>query len=288
MTTRDLYGRCYRVRFDSFVYDSRDNPNGTLAVAFEVTKTLYVQANTGAVTLTNLNQSHRTHLAALRQARRRLRVELWAGYGNDPPLLFVGDLRGFTDNTTNNLETTTKIEGTDGGYKITDTRFSRSYPEGTDIRTPVQDMVRALSLGDGNLRELGAFVLGGRTTLATSKTFHGLCSDQLTRFLRSMGITWSIQNGAVQLLRYGATLQRTGVMLSKTTGLISAAYVDRRTVKVVAFLIPEIAPGYRIGIDSERVQGWFRVHSVKYAGDSHGGDWLCEVECRIPRPVTPY
>lgn len=283
--TTTLYDRNYRVRFDDLVFDSRDGQ--TLAVTFEVTKTLYVQANTGSVTLVNLNETHRTRLAALRQARRRIRVELWAGYGNDIPLLFVGDLRGFEDKG-EGVEATTKVEGTDGGYKITDSRFSRTYAAGVDVRVPIQEMVRSLSLGDGNLNEVGRLQLGNYTTLQRPKSFHGLASDQLTRYLRSLGYTWSIQNGAIQILRNGATLARTGVRLNRGTGLIEAHYVDRRTVRIVSFLIPEIAPGYRIIVESQRVSGDFRVHSVKYSGDSFGGDWVCEIECRIPRPITPY
>jgi len=286
MTTRDLYNRCYRVRFNDLVFDSTVDGE-TLQCVFEVQKTLYSMANTGSVTLYNLNESHRTELARLRQSRRRIRVEIWAGYGTDPPLLFVGDLRQFED-MGEGTETTTKVSGVDGGYKITDQRWSRTYPAGVDVRVPVRDLVRALSLGDGNLNEVGALQLGNYTTLPRPKSFHGLASASLTAFLRGLGYTWSIQNGAVQILRNGATLQRTGVRLSPGTGLIEAHYLDRRTVRIVAFLIPEVAPGYRITVDSQRVSGDFRVHSVKYSGDSFGGDWICEIECRIPRPITPY
>jgi len=286
MSTLDLFNRCYRVRFNDLVFDSRE-PGGALAVKFEVTKTLYSMANTGSVTLTNLNESHRTRLAALRQSRRRIRVELWAGYGNDPSLIFVGDLRGFEDSA-EGVEASTKVFGTDGGYKITDTRFTRSYAEGVDIRVPVRDLARSLSLGDGNLNELGLLQLGNYTTLPRPKSFHGLASKSLTEFLRGLGHTWSIQNGAIQILRNGTALARTGVRLNKDTGLIEAHFVDRRTVRILSFLIPELAPGYRITVDSQRVSGDFRVHSVKYSGDSWGGDWLCETECRIPRPLTPY
>lgn len=284
--TTTLYDRNYRVRFDDLVFDSRENGN-TLAVVFEVQKTLYSMANTGSVTLCNLNESHRARLAALRQARRRIRVELSAGYGQDIPLLFVGDLRGFEDKG-EGVEATTKVEGVDGGFKITDSRFSRTYAAGVDIRVPVRDLVRSLTLGDGNVNELGLLQLGNYTTLPRPMSFHGLASDQLTRFLRGLGYTWSIQNGAVQILRNGATLARTGVRLSRSSGLIEAHYVNRRTIHIVSFLIPEIAPGYRVIVDSQRVSGDFRVHSVKYSGDSFGGDWLCEIECRIPRPITPY
>lgn len=286
MTTFDLMNRCYRVRFNDLVFDSSVDGE-TLQVVFEVQKTLHSSANTGSVTLTNLNATHRTELARLRQARRRIRVEVWAGYGTDPPLLFTGDLRQFEDMRAG-TETTTKVAGVDGGFKITESRWSRSYPAGVDVRVPVRDLVRSLSLGDGNLNEVGALQLGNYTTLQRPKSFHGLASASLTQFLRGIGYTWSIQNGAVQILQNGSVLRRTGVRLTTATGLIDAHYVDRRTVRVLSFLIPEIAPGYRITVDSQRVSGDFRVHSVKYSGDSWGGDWICETECRIPRPITPY
>ena len=286
MPTRDLYGRSYKVRFDDLVFES-SREGETLQVSFSVEKTLYSGANTADVSLFNLNETHRSRFARMRQDRRRIRVEVWAGYTDNPPLLFIGDLRGFED-TGEGTETTTKISGLDGGQKLTDTRWSRSYRSGTDVRVCVQDLVRSMSLGDGNLNSIGELQLGNRTQLTRPKTFHGLASAQLTSFLRSMGYSWSVQNGSVQILRNGSTLQRTGVRLNATTGLISAQYVDRRTVKVISYLIPEIAPGYSIIVESKRVTGDFRIHSVKYSGDSWGGDWICEIECRIPRPVTPY
>lgn len=286
MTTREIWNRSYVVRMDDLVFDSRTGE--TLYMDFEVTKTLYVQANTGSLTLYNLNQSHRTRLAQFRQNRRRIRMEIRAGYGNDPPLLFIGDVRpvGFEDYG-DGTETTTKVSGTDGGPKITETRFSRTYPEGTDLRIPVRDLARSLSIGDGNLSEIGTLSLGSYTALPRPLTVSGLASTELTELLRGAGYTWSIQNGAIQILRNGATLNRTGVSLSPSTGLVSAAYVDRRTVKVISHLIPEVAPGYSINVESERVTGAFRVHSVKYAGQTDG-EWSCEIECRIPRAIVPY
>jgi len=289
MTTTTLFDRCWKIRVGELVFDSKAAT--PIHIEFEVTKTLYVMANTAKLTVSNLNAEHREQFARLRHAatrtgRRRIRVEIHAGYGSDPALLFVGDVRGFIDEQ-NGTETITTFEGSDGGPLITEQRFSRTYRAGTNVTTPIREMVEALSIGEGNLREINAIQLGPYQTLPRPKTFHGLVSKSLTDYLASLGFRWSIQNGAVQILRNGATLARTGVRLTRETGLIEAHYVDWRTVHIQSFLIPELAPGYRIIVESERVNGDFRVHSVKYGG-AWDGDWTAEVECVIPRPLTPY
>lgn len=286
MVTTTLFKRNWKFRLDRYVYDSRETDT-PIQIAFEVTKTLYSFASIGKLTASNLNAEHRAELARLRHNRRRIRVEIHAGYGEDTSLLFIGDVRGFTDEP-NGTEALTTVEGSDGGPLITERRIARTYAAGTLVTTPVFDMVDALGIGEGNSRELLGATLRGYPTLPRPKTFTHLVSQELTGYLRSMGYTWSIQNGAVQILRHGATLARTGVRLTPETGLISAHYVDRWTIKVVSFLIPEVCPGYRIIIESERVTGDFRVHEVKYSGDSFGGDWICEITCRVPRPLLPY
>jgi len=285
MTT--LFNRKWRVRLDTTVFEQPTEGEG-LQIAFEVTKTLYGSPNHGSVTVFNLNREHRAELARLRQRRRRIRVELFAGYVTDPPLLFVGDLRGF-DDAPGDTETQVTVEGDDGGRKITEQRVSLTFPTGTPVASVVHSLVRALDLGDGNLQEFDATTrLGDHGTIQRPKVFHGSASKELTDFLKSVGYSWSIQNGAVQILKNGATLNRTGVRLNTSTGLVSASYVDRRTVKVMSLLIPEVYPGRGVIVESQRVNGSFRVHSVKYSGDSFGGDWACEIECRIPRAIVPF
>lgn len=289
MTT--LFNRKWKVRLNTLTFESPAEGDG-LQIAFEVTKSLYVAPNVCSLTVYNLNRQHRGELARLRrELRRRIRVELFAGYDSDPPLLFIGDLRGFDDTPgerTRLPESAVKVEGTDGGFKITEQRVSLSFRAGTPVTVVVHRLAEALSLGDGNLSELSGVQLGDYSTLQRPLAVHGLASRELTGFLRSLGYTWSIQNGLIQVLRNGAVLNRTGVRLNPDTGLIAASYVDRRTIKIQSFLIPEVIPGRNVIVESQRVQGSFRVHSVKYAGDSFGGDWTCDIECRVPRPLTPY
>jgi len=220
--TRELWKRCYRLRMGEIVFDSRRGE--TIHFDFEVSKTLYSQANTASLTFYNLNESHRTALAQFRETRRRIRLEISAGYGEDPSLLFIGDVRpvGFKDYG-EGTETITTVEGTDWGDRITENRVSRTYPEGTDLRTPVRDLVAALSLGEGNLSEMGALTLGSYTSLPRPYTFHGLASAELSAYLTSLGFTWSVQNGALQVLRNGSALNRRGILLNPSTGLIGAA-----------------------------------------------------------------
>lgn len=286
MTTHALYRRRWRVRLGDLVFSSPEAGEG-LGISFEVEKQLW-GANKGKVTVYNLNRTHRASLAGLYRARRRIRVELSAGYGTDePPLIFVGDLRGF-DDSPSGVDTTATVEGVDGGQKIAASRISQTFPEGSSVAYVAQTIARAMLLGDGNIRDLNGATLGGNATLPRPIVCHGLASAELTAFLRSLGFSWSIQNGAIQVLRGSAPLRRSAIRLNPSTGLIEASYTDRRTIRVLSFLIPEIAPGVPVIVESQRVNGDFRAHAVKFSGDSRAGDWIADIQLRVPRPLTLY
>ena len=281
--TETLFNRRWVVRVNNLVFDSLE---GSVDIAFKVNRTLFSSANVGSVTLFNLNATHRAEIARLRQERRRIRVELSAGYGEaTPPLLFVGDVRGYED-TSEIPETTTRIFGVDGGVKISEQRFTKTYFENTPLAQPIYDLCRALDIGEGNAR-LIEYRFNGQTRLQRPYVMHGLASRELSRYLARLGCSWSIQSGNIQVLRHGQVLRSRGVLLSPETGLVSARYVDRRTIEIVSALIPEILPGYRVLVESQRVRGDFRVHAVEYFGETRG-EWACKIECRVPRTTTPY
>lgn len=278
----DTFNRNWRIQLGDIQFPA--TPGGpSLEIQFEVTKSLW-GGNKASLTVFNLSEEHRGAISRLRQRRRRIRVEISAGYGEgeDPPLLFVGDLRFMTVLPPSGGDNSVTIEGTDGGTKIMDSRFSKSFPANTPVFGVVAELVDSLGIGRGNLSEFTrSLTFRGRERIPRPVTFHGTSAKALDGFLESLGYRWSIQNGAFQLLANGHALQRSAVLLSGDTGLISASWGDRFHAKALCFLNPDIYPGRLLDIRGSAVDGGFRTNTVKYAGDSFGGDWTCDIEARV-------
>jgi hypothetical protein len=103
----------------------------------------------------------------------------------------------------------------------------------------------------------------------------------MRRVLRSLGLTYSIQNGVLQVLRRGQALQNTAVRLVPGSGLVD--YPSRSADgKVLAkcLLIPDIYPGRKVSFDVPGLSGFFRIREAKYTGDTAGQDWYASIICQ--------
>ena len=250
---------------------------------FEVVKKLGHAPNTCKITLFNLTESLRGELAQL----SRVRVRIVAGYVGDSAVIFNGDLRHVTTGRSD-TDILTVIEGNDGGAAYLTARINQSFAPGAAISTVVRACVSAMGLGLGNAAAAIAgarFEQGRGTSFGAGTTLSGSASRELTEVLRSVGMTWSIQNGAVQLLQRGEATRRTAVLLNERTGLLGSPHAERDgRVKAMMLLIPGVGPGQQLRIESEFVTGNFRVREAKFSGETDGEDWsiLTDNEPLIP------
>ncbi len=252
-------------------------------IQFDVVKKLGRSPNTCKLTLFNLAASLRGELAQL----ARVRVILEAGYVGDSAVIFNGNLRHVTTSRSD-TDILTVIEGNDGGAAYLTARVNQSFAPGASIETVVRACVSAMGLGLGNTAAAiqGArFDAGRGRSFEAGTTLSGSASRELTEILRSLGMTWSIQNGAVQLLQRGEATRRTAVLLNSTTGLLGSPHAERDgRVKAAMMLIPGVGPGQRVRLESEFVEGAFRVREAKFSGETDGNDWsiLTELEPLFP------
>lgn len=97
----------------------------------------------------------------------------------------------------------------------------------------------------------------------------------MTDLCRSAGLEWSIQDGCLQLLNIGEALSTNeAIQLDSSTGLIGSPSVDSQGVlEFTTLLIPGIAPGVLVDMDSLFVKGGYRIEKVRYQGETVGQDW---------------
>lgn len=254
-----------------------------LDVVFEAERSTQRSANTAKVVLFNLNPQHR---AAVQQLEKDDEVSIEAGYAGSIGEIFRGNIRD-GNSTRNGPDWATTVEAGDGEVALRSARINESFPAGTALETVMRRLTTKLGVGKGNSIEKLArsFVAQGRqlgNEFLEGTAVSGSVADQLTSMFDSVGLEWSVQNGAMQVLDKGGALDRTAVLLNKSTGLVGSPEVGKDGVlKVVALLQAEVFPGRKISVEAKGIGGSiFTVRRVKYTGDTAGQPWYVEIEAK--------
>lgn len=272
-----VYGRRWRVQVGTL-------DTGVLDVKFKVNRSLYSRAGTCELEIANLSPDHRHELVTAR--RYHTFVEVQAGYIDGMSLLFRGDLRKAIPSR-DGTDWVVKVTAGDGEHAIRTARVSRSFSPGTSVGAVVQHIAETMGVGIGNAREaLRSARLGeGESVFPEGTVLYGSAAAELTRLCAAARLTWTVQDGNLQVLPLGGALERTALVLGPDTGLIgSPEIVNRRTVNVKALLIPGLVPGQQVILNSAIVTGTWRITEAEYAGDTEGPDWNASLVLHRPLP----
>jgi hypothetical protein len=287
----DLKGRTYRLRIAGLEFEDLD-------ITAQIKKSLRPEPNCASITIHNLSPEHQRQIEQLnlydpkrikgqhRDPRKpkvsgnvpkvgRIPVELEAGYvTTGRHLIFRGDLRRAITNTSDGTATT-EIEGEDGGRSVLSSRVSQSFPAGTTRLVVVKACAEALGLGLGNIIQV-AHLLQQPYTSGTVIT--GSAAAELGGVLRRAGVTYSIQNGVLQFLAAGQGLDVQAFYLDENTGMVGAPELDSSgQVVVTCLLLPTIAPGAFVQLQSQKTQGVYKVQTVEYDLDLAGQPWYAKL-----------
>jgi hypothetical protein len=247
-----------------------------LRVQFVVEKTIGSEPNMGDVTMTNLAEQSRGQVVA-----KPLYVRLDAGYDGALERVFTGDLLwGRSTKVGADWETALQLRDGDRAFRFA--RVTRSYRGGVSARDAVVEAARAMGLtvklSPAAERELGA-------QFASGLTLSGTASTELSRLLGPFGMSWSIQDGRLQVLRADELRADQAVVVSEDTGMIGVPELGpplrrggRPVVLVKMQLYPRVTPGGKVRIESRTVRGTFKALRIIHTGDTHGESWETSVE----------
>ncbi len=266
----------------------------SLSVAFSIERSLKPEPNTAEIQIWNLNADHRSQLEEsgnppkgsgekgepLTQPKAGVPATIEAGYEAQTSLIFSGTLRTvFTVREGPDLITT--LQTGDGEKQYQRSRISLSLAPATPNTSVLQQIVKALGLGEGNLAAASALLLTLPPLFPQGGVLSGSSSQIMTRVSQSLGFEWSIQDGAVQLLQVSAPIQGTAVLLTPDSGLVGSPSIDSEGVLTAqCLLIPDIFPGRLLVLESERLSGNYRVEKCNYSGQSAGVEWYIDLEAK--------
>ena len=247
-----------------------------LRVMFNIEKQLTKEPNTCEIEISNLSEPTR---AALQQ--KPLKLFLSAGYEDSLKQIFAGDIR-WVESLRSRSGWTTKIQVGDGERAHRNSRSNKSFRGGASIRQVLKkitdDMGLKIPKNLDDVKELGGKIING-------EVLQGLSSKSLDRVLRSKGLSYSIQDEKLQVLRAGEVRQDIALVVAQETGLIgvpgfgSPPQKDQPAMlRLDSLLYPEIIPGIKLDVKSKTVEGEFRAERVTHVGDTHGNEWRTSVE----------
>lgn len=282
---RDLVINVGGLRIASRLLDETRNQLGIrqnditpiLKVTFKITKTLKKEPNKASVVLFNLKAENR---AALQGSKLPTVIE--AGYTDNISQIFSGNLE-FAENKKDGRTWITTLQAGDGSKEYKAARINTSLAGPVKVGDMLKTAALGLGINPGNLQsaiERGS-LRDGLKELTNGIVMSGKAEKSVDTVAKSMGLGWSIQDGALLFLGPNDLIGDQATVLSSTTGLVGSPEPgDKGIVKARSLLQPNLLPGHPIEINSLEVNGFFRIEKSLFTGDTRGGDWYVDMECK--------
>lgn len=255
-----------------FEIGSDDTP---LHISFSIQKSDLETQNTAKITVWNLNPQH---LAALN--KKDCVVSLKAGYGNRLSLIFAG-IVSFVSTTMDSADQKTEIEVVDNLVEIRDTYVSIAYQGVVSWKTIIDDISNQMGVAISYSYN-AAFV-----DIQNGFSFVGQAKNILKKGCECCGLSWSLQNGVLQIKKPGDVMSKEVYVLNADSGLIG--HPERVAIEdstsegkkeygwdVTYFLNAAIHIDDFVKLESKSITGYFRVYSTIAEGDNVSGDWICK------------
>lgn len=247
----------------------------SLRISFDISKSETESANTGTISIWNLNQEHQ-ELAETKDCL----VELFAGYENQPlPCIFKGYVT-FGNTVDDGADRRTDLECVDGRVETRDTFISKSYSGSVPCNNIIDDAASEMGLAVEYAEDVSF------SNIPNGYSVVGQATDALDKACASSGLQWTIDNGILKVKNKGGKMSSRCFVISPDTGLVgfprkvilSGDYANDDTVygyEIDYLLNGAIHVSDYLFLDSSKVSGYFMASEIHMSGDTHSGDWMC-------------
>jgi hypothetical protein len=241
-------------------------------------RSLKKEPNTLDLKIYNLSASTRGAMK-----RTGAKVVVLAGYARGSTgIIFSGEART-TDHVRASPDIVTHVQCADGEEALRFAVITAAFKPGVSAREVVSGITAAMGVNKGNAVEEVERVVGA--AFAAGVSFHGKAKDELDALLKKLGLTWSVQDGALLVLPAGGALPGDAVLISPDTGLVGSpdhATPDKKggpsLLRFRALMAPNLRCGSLVQLQSREIHGTYVVQRVVHSGDTHGGEWYSDVE----------
>lgn len=245
-------------------------------------------------------------------------VVLQGGYDNTGfGVIFEGTIKQFRVGRDNQTDTFVDIFAADGdkayNYGTVNQTLARGWTQEQAISTAIAAMA-GLGTPGGSVDTKG--LLGGTIPNARGKVLFGLARVKLRSATQTIGATWSIDNGKINVVPLTGYKPSDAVVLTAQTGLIGRVEQTNTGMLATSLLNPRIEVATLLKIDnrsvnriintsanpagiafnqragqpqllaSEAADGLYRVFVAEHEGDTRGGPWYTHITGLAVNPAT--
>lgn len=271
-----------RLRNQDFTGYTGNLSISNLRISFSVSKTLSWSANSATVRIWNISEDKRSRIKDYGD-----QITLRAGYREDAgeQLLFIGNTTQVS-HLFDQPEIITTLEAGDGESILNQKYISYSFEEGSTVREIIELVAERMGI---NISEFSIFP---NDIYRQGDSFTGMAKDALDKLCNRVNLTWSVQNGFLQILPKNQGSTKPPAEINADTGMIGIPqrFTSKRMNlynsniqtgwRVKTLLRPDINPGDRVRIKSVRadINGLFYVYSIRHEGDNYSPQWESTLE----------
>lgn len=278
---------------------------GELRVTFQTKKGDTETPNSAEVSIYNLSEA-----TASRMRREFTRVILQAGYQGNCSIIFDGGIRQSIRSRENGTDTVLTLVCADGDQAYNFATVNTTLAAGSTPADRVkvcQQQFEAKGVTAGHMPDLGG------AGLPRGKVMYGMGRKFMRDEAENTKTSWSIQDGALVMLKHAGTLPGEAVVLTHETGLVGTPEQTNEGITVRCLINPRLRIGGRIKLDNRSIQaaktdlkmsaqrppkmdsdGFYRILKVEFSGDTRGNDWYADMICiglddtsRLPLDMVP-
>jgi hypothetical protein len=266
-----------------------------LRIKFEVTKGDVQTPNATQITVYNLSED-----TVSRVQKEFTQVILQAGYESNFGVIFKGTIKQVTVGKENGTDTYITIAAGDGDIAYNSAVINTTLAAGSSLNDQLAAALSPLYASDitqGYIADLGG------QKLPRGKVMYGASRDHLRQITQYSKSSWSIQDGKAQVLTNTEVLPGSAFVLNSLTGLIGAPTITTDGLKGRCLLNPQLKIGSAVQIAEKDIQtaqtdtgttgdegtlnatlpatsiaadGFYRVLTTTYIGDTRGNDWYTD------------
>lgn len=242
------------------------------------------------------------------------RVVLQAGYEDAAfGVIFDGTIKQFRIGREDNITTYLDILAADGDIAYNFSTVSKTLAAGSTAQDRVAAAIAAMKPEGVEAGQLVYPSTGG--ILPRGKVLFGMAKAIVRQNTQTMGATWSIQNGKINIIPLDGYLPGEAVILNSKTGLIGRPEQTIDGIKAKCLLNPKIIVGGLVKINNKSINqtvqqdenaapvaynswanlqqfasvtadGLYRVYVAEHKGDTRGQEWYTDLICLTVDPVT--
>lgn len=236
-------------------------------ISFEVTKSVGSGLNKASIKIYNLSQTNINRLKKDEKDSKKIYIELKAGYSKIETI-FKGDVAsGICEDI--GADKAINLEAQDGLYASRST-FTCKTVKGDLTEHIINDFKDAKK---GKITE--------QTTLARPQVLVGNSMKLLEENLAS-GDNLYIENGVINITKPNEVTSSYIPVVSAVTGLLQSPKKAEKEIVFKTLLNPELRIGCLLELKSiyeEKLNGIYKVNTIKYSCDYEGQEWEQEVYC---------